>query len=158
MNAPNATSSVISLDTACTITAMSRSTWWRRIAKDGDIRVADDARGRAMLSWSALEPHLCVPITPEDKHFILLADDGDAEAKNDLGQLFLIADKQKAAFYWFQQAAQQNNPNAMQWLGHCYVNGKGVPKDENLGIMWIAKAAAHGHVIAQAQMDGLRQR
>jgi len=108
-----------------------------------------------MLSWSALDPHLCVPIPPEDKHFVLLADDGDAEAQNDLGQLFLIADKQKAAFYWFQQAAQQNNPDAMQWLGHCYVNGQGVPKDDNLGLMWLAKAAALGHVIAQGLMNGL---
>jgi TPR repeat protein len=43
----------------------------------------------------------------------------------------------------------------MQWLGHCYINGKGVQKDENLGVMWLAKAAALGHVIAQGQMNGL---
>lgn len=146
---------VISIDTASAITELSRRTWWRRISTGDFTRLADDARGRAMLLWSEVEPHICVPIEPEDKQFVLLADAGDAEAQDDIGQLFLMSEKHQAAFYWFQLAAQQNNPDAMQWLGHCYVNGKGVPKDENLGMMWIAKAAALGHVIAQGQMKGL---
>lgn len=149
---------IISLDTVCAITEMSKSTWRRRIAKGDFTRLADDARGRAMLLWSEVEPHICVPIEPEDKQFILLADAGDAEAQDDIGQLFLISEKYQAAIYWFQQAAQQNNADAMQWLGHCHLNGKGVPKDENLGIMWLAKAAALGHVIAQGQMKGLINR
>jgi TPR repeat protein len=155
MSVPNATLSVISLDTACAITDISRSTWRRRIGKENNMRATDDARGRVMLLWSAVAPYICVPIEPEDKQLILLADDGVADAQNDIGQLFLIAGKHKAAFYWFGQAAQQNNPDAMQWIGLCHVNGKGVPADENLGIMWIARAAALGHVIAQAQMQGL---
>lgn len=149
---------IISLDTVCAITEMSKSTWRRRIAKGDFTRLEDDARGRAMLLWSEVEPHICVPIEPEDKEFILLADAGDAEAQDDIGQLFLMSEKYQAAIYWFEQAAQQNNADAMQWLGHCYVNGKGVPKDENLGIMWTAKAAALGHVIAQGQMKGLIDR
>jgi len=79
----------------------------------------------------------------------------DAEAQDDIGQLFLISEKYQAAIHWFEQAAQKNNPDAMQWLGHCYINGKGVPQDENLGMMWTAKAAALGHVIARGQMKGL---
>ena len=96
-----------------------------------------------------------MPIEPEDKKFILQADAGNAEAQDDIGQLFLMSEKYQAAIYWFEQAAQQNNADAMQWLGHCYANGKGVPKDEDLGIMWIAKASALGHVIAQGQMRKL---
>jgi hypothetical protein len=149
---------IISLDSVCAITEMSKSTWRRRIAKGDFTRLEDDARGRAMLLWSEVEPHICVPIDPEDKQFILQADAGDAEAQDDIGQLFLMSEKYQAAIYWFKQAAQQNNPDAMQWLGHCYVNGKGVPKDGNLGMMWIAKAAAMGHVIAQGQMKGLIDR
>jgi len=158
MNTTKASLAVISLDTACAITERSKSTWWRRIAKGNFTRVADDARGRAMLLWSEVVPHICVPIEAENQHFILLADAGNAEAQDDIGQLFLMSEKHQAAFYWFQQAAQQNYPDAMQWLGHCYVNGKGVQKDENLGMMWIAKAAALGHVIAQGQMKGLINR
>lgn len=158
MNTTNATPIVISLDTACAITEMSKSTWRRRIAKGDFTRVADDARGRAMLLWSEVESHICIPIETEDQQFIFLSDAGNAEAQDDIGQLFLISEKHQSAFYWFQKAAQQNNPDAMQWLGHCYVNGKGVPKDENLGMMWIAKAAALGNVIAQGLMKGLISR
>jgi len=155
MNATKASFTVISLDTACAITEMSKSTWWRRIARGDFTRVADDVRGRATLLWSEVVPHICVPIEAEDQHFVLLADAGNAEAQDDIGQLFLMSEKYQAAFYWFQQAAQQNNPDAMQWLGHCYIGGHGVKKDDHLGLMWIAKAAALGHVIAQRQMKGL---
>jgi len=146
---------IISLDTVCAITEMSKSTWRRRIVKGDFTRLADDARGRAMLLWSEIEPHICVPIEPEDKQFILLADAGDAEAQVDIGQLFLMSEKYQAAFYWLEQAAQKNNPDAMQWLGHCYINGKGTLKDENLGLMWLAKAAALGHELAQGQIKAL---
>ena len=149
---------LISLDTVCAITDMSKSTWRRRIAKGDFTRLADDARGRAMLLWSEVAPHTCVPIEAEDKQNMLLADAGDAGAQDNIGQLFLMSEKYQAAIYWFEQAAQKNHPDAMQWLGHCYVNGKGVPQDENLGIMWLAKAAALGHVIAQRQIKGLINR
>ena len=94
-------------------------------------------------------------MTPGDLAFVLRADAGDAEAQNDIGQLFSIAGKHEAALYWLQQATQQGNPDAMQWLGQCYLSGQGVPKDDNLGIMWIAKAASCGHVIAKTQMNAL---
>ena len=108
-----------------------------------------------MLSWDDVLPHICIPMTPEDLAFVLRADAGDAEAQNDIGQLFSIAGKYEAALYWLQQAAQQGNPDAMQWLGRCHLSGEGVPKDDNLGIMWIAKAASHGHVIAKFQMNAM---
>lgn len=43
----------------------------------------------------------------------------------------------------------------MQWLGGCYVGGNGVGKNDYLGLMWIAKTAALGHVIAQEQIKEL---
>jgi len=148
-------SSTISIDTASAITDLSRRTWWRRISAEKVTRVKNDDRGRTVLLWEEVAPHMPVAMTPENKALVLLADAGDADAQNDLGQLFLVSGKPHAAFYWFALAAQQNNADAMQWLGHCYVNGKGVAKDENMGVMWIAKAAALGHVIAQGQMQGL---
>ncbi len=147
---------VISVEAAIAITERSRSTWWRRIAKGEITRVADDARGRAMLLWSEVAPQICVPMEPVDLAVVLRADAGDAAAQNDIGQFFSIAGKHKIALYWLQQAAQQEDPDAMQWLGRCYISGDGVPKNDNLGIMWIAKAAAHDHVIAQTQIKGLR--
>ena len=42
----------------------------------------------------------------------------------------------------------------MHNLAKLYFQGIGVPQDE----MWLAKAAAHGHVIAEQQMAALMQR
>ncbi|CDS48030.1 hypothetical protein [Polaromonas sp. CG9_12] len=145
----------ISVDASIVITERSRRTWWRRISEGAVRRVDDDGRGRAMLSWDDVSSHICIPMTPEDLAFVLRADEGDAEAQTDIGQLFSIAGKYEAALYWLQQAAQQEHPDAMQWLGRCYLSGEGVPKDDNLGIMWIAKAASHGHVIAKFQMNSM---
>jgi hypothetical protein len=145
----------ISVDAAIVITEKSRRTWWRRISEGAVRRMVNDRRGRAMLSWDEVVPLICIPMTPQDLSFVLRADASDAEAQNDIGQLFSIAEKHEAAFYWLQQAAQQGYADAMQWLGRCYLSGDGVLKDEYLGVMWIAKAASSGHVIAQAQMNAL---
>ena len=146
----------ISLDATIAITALSRRTWWRRISQGTVKRVSDDQRGRAMLSWAEVVPHICISMEPEDLAFILRADAGQADAQNDIGQLFSISEKHDLAFYWLQHAVQQDYPDAMQWLGSCYLRGAGVPKDENLGLMWIAKAASHNHAIALGQIDALR--
>ncbi|WP_432729210.1 tetratricopeptide repeat protein [Variovorax sp. W6] len=114
--------------------------------------MADDARGRAMLSLEEVAPFICVPLNQLDFDFLVLADEGNADAQNDMGQLFSNAGKPKIALYWLEQAARQGHADAMQWLGRCYIGGEGVPRNKNIGLMWIAKAAAHGHVIAQAQM------
>jgi uncharacterized protein len=108
------TPNVISIDTACAITEISKNTWWRRISKGDFTRVTKEAHGRTMLLWSELAPHICIPISPEVKQFVLLADAGDADAQDDIGQLFLAAEKPKAAVYWFQQAAKRRH-DAMAW-------------------------------------------
>ena len=148
----------ISVDAAIVITEKSRRTWWRRISEGTVRRMDNDKRGRAMLSWNEVVPLICIPMTPEDLAFVLRADANDSEAQNDIGQLFSMTGKHDAALYWIQQAAQQGYADAMQCLGRCYLSGEGVAKDENLGVMWIAKAASFGHVIAQAQMNALRPR
>lgn len=148
----------ISVESAIAVTELSRRTWWRRIAEGKVKRVADDARGRAMLHWPDVLPNLCLELNADDLALLARADAGEAGAQCDIGQLFFGAERQRAALYWFLLAAQQDHADAMQWLGHCYTAGAGVAKDENLGLMWLAKAAAHGHVIAQAQINGLLQR
>lgn len=46
----------------------------------------------------------------------------------------------------------------MHNLANLYLKGIGVEKNENTALMWLAKAAAHGHVIAEQQMNALMQR
>lgn len=149
MNSP-----AISIDAASAITSLSRSTWWRRISTQAVTRAADD-RGRTMLLWSEVAPHVDIFMDAENHETLFLADIGYADAQNTIGQFFLSAEKHKSAIYWFQLASKQDHPDAMQWLGDCYVCGKGVEKNEYLGLMWIAKAAVLGHVIAQEQLNEL---
>ncbi len=143
----------ISIAASVVVTERSRRTWWRRIADGTVTRLTDDARGRAMLSLAEVAPLICVPLDRVDLDFLIQADAGNADAQNDIGQLFSNAGKPKIALYWLERAARQGHADAMQWLGRCYIGGEGVPKNKNIGLMWIAKAAAHGHVIAQAQMQ-----
>lgn len=144
----------ISLEAAIAITQLSKRTLWRRVS-DGAIRKISDAGARTLLALEDIEPLIVARLPPEELEILLKADAGDAEAQDDIGQMFLAAGKPAAALYWLEQSAGQDYPNAMQRLSRCYFAGDGVPKDEYLAIMWLAKAAAHGHAIAQAQMHAL---
>lgn len=48
------------------------------------------------------------------------------------------------AVYWFQQAAHQTHPAAMNMLGRCYENGWGALVDYALAAVWYRRAAEHG--------------
>jgi len=143
----------ISMEAAIAITNRSRSTWWRYIADGKITRRQDDARGRAMLSWHEVVPDIIVSMDCEELSMLLVADAGDAVAQNEIGQIFLRREEYRAAIYWFKQAASKNSADAMHWLAHCYINGKGVEKDTNKGIMWLANSASSGHLISQAVMN-----
>ncbi len=115
-------------------------------------------RGRAMLTLEDLIPLLCVPVDPEDYELLIQADTGDADAQNDLAQLFLDADRPDIALHWLQLAVEQEHPDAMHNLATLHIKGVGVPKDETMGLMWLAKAATCGHAIAAQQVAALHSR
>ena len=150
----------LSLDASIAITGISRSTLWRRVT-DGSIGRGDkDGRSRAMLALGDVLALVEVKLSAEDRAMLLRADAGDADAQADMGALFYVAGAHKAALYWLQEAAAQDNADAMQWLATAYAAGSGgggsvIPQDANLAIMWLAKAAALGHSIARYQMEGL---
>ena len=150
---------LISIASAITLTEWSESTFRRRIADGALTREFElGTGGRAMVSFDAIKSHACIPLEDEDGSLIQDADTGNAEAQNDLALLFLANSKPRAAIYWFELAAKQEYPDAMHWLGRCHIDGNGVLQDENLGMMWLAKAAAQGHVISQAQMQAMRDK
>ena len=150
---------LISIASAITLTEWSESTFRRRIA-EGVLKRDFEAGpgGRAMVSFNSIQPHICIPLEDEDIPLIKDADSGEAEAQNDLALLFLANNKPRAAIYWLELAAKQEYPDAMHWLGRCHIDGNGVLQDENLGMMWLAKAAAQGHAISQAQMQAMRDK
>lgn len=145
----------ISLDTTVAMSRWSRRTWWRRVATGEVQRTADDERGRAMLAWESVHEHLPQHLGPQDVQILLQADAGDIDAQNDFGQRLFALNWPAAAIYWVQQAAERGCADAMHWLGLAHATGRGVERNEYLAIMWIARAAAQGHVIARAQIDGL---
>ncbi|MEJ6656377.1 MAG: tetratricopeptide repeat protein, partial [Pseudomonas sp.] len=148
----------ISLNSAIIVTGLSKRTLWRRL-DDGQItRQENDARGRAMLTLTDLLPMLCVQIDPEDHELVVQADAGDADAQNDLAQLFLESDRPEIALHWLQVAADQGHADAMHNVATMHIKGLGVPKDETVGLMWLAKAATHGHPIAKQQVAALQSR
>lgn len=144
----------ISLPAAITLTAWSERTFYRKFANGSMARETEN--GRSAIPFDLIKPHLCIPLEPEDLSVVESADAGDAEAQNDLALIFLSNDKPKGAIYWLELAAKRDFADAMNLLGRCHISGSGVPKDENIGIMWLAKAAALGHVISLRQMESMR--
>jgi uncharacterized protein len=109
-----------------------------------------------MLSLEDVAPLFAVAMSPDHVCALVRADRGEAEAQDEMGEFFLAAGRADIGACWLAMAAGQQYPNAMQTLGQCYASGRGVKQDEDLAVMWIAKAAAHGHAIARHQIQGLR--
>ncbi|MGY6277341.1 tetratricopeptide repeat protein [Methylomonas sp. MgM2] len=147
----------ISLQAAMTLTEWSERTIRRRIA-DGTLTCAEESGtyNKTLIRFESIERDLCIPLSSDDVELVEQADAGVAAAQNDLGLVFVSHGKWKSAIYWLEAAAKQNFPDAMQWLGECYLNGLGVEKDRHLAVMWIAKAASLGHAIAKLQIEAMR--
>jgi len=145
----------ISLEAATIVMQVSKRTLWRRIS-DGQItRQNNDAEGRTMLTFEDIVPMLCVPVAPENYDLIIEAAAGNAESQNDLAVFFLEADKPDISLHWLKMAANQGHPDAMHNLSKLYIKGIGTQKDDSTGLMWLAKSASLGHVIAGQQIAAL---
>ena len=131
----------------------------QRWCEDGTLKVVDcePIKGQRLAVDLAQVLYLFGPhAEPDFAGLIVAADRGDAAAQTNLGLVLLQEGKADAAITLFESAAQQDDPEAMHWLYRCYKDGLGVGRDENLAMMWLHKAAAHGHAIAQAQTHALR--
>lgn len=150
---------MIKLATAATLTEWSKRTLWRRISDgtltrtDNEDDVFDDKKTKIQLD--TIKSHICIPLESGDFELIERADAGDAEAQTDLASLFLSHAKLESALYWLELAAKQNYAGAMYLLGRCYIDGNGLQKNDNIGMMWIAKAASLGHAISQSLMQAM---
>lgn len=146
----------ISLEAAIAMTGISKRTLWRRVSDGTIVKHQEDPRGRAMLAFAQIARLIELALSDEDLYMIAKADSGDANAQADAGAMFFVAGRFGAAVYWLDLAAVQGNADAMQWLGNCHASGLGVPKNDSLAIMWIAKAASLGHPVACRQIQGMR--
>lgn len=149
---------LISIAAVMALTGQSERTLRRKIA-DGTLpKIETGNLNKVMIPVDSVKNQLCIPMTPADWALVLRADAGDAEAQTDLSLLLLSHGKPGAAVSWLEQAAKQGSPEAMHWLGRLHINGQGVPRDDNMAMMWLAKAAAAGSRISQQQMQSIRDR
>jgi len=138
----------ISLNTAASLSGLSKRTLWRRVA-DGMLRALSAGAGER--TGVALDDAIALSrlrLSPDDGELVVAADAGDPDAQCDLALMFLAQDYAESALPWLEAAAGQYHAEAMHWLGRCYISGKGVPADEKTGADWISKAASRGHSTA----------
>ncbi len=147
----------ISLQAVTTLTEWSLRTIRRRLA-DGTLQCVSNhgEKNKVMICFDSIKNDICIALEEDDIELIQSADAGDACAQNDLALHFLENNKPQSAIYWLELAAKQNFADAMQVLGNCYLKGNGLAKDDNLAMMWVAKAASLDHPIAMAQMKSIR--
>lgn len=148
--------SFISLNTASSITGLSKRTLWRRIA-EGVLRTEGAAAPgeRAHVAVADVLRFARLPLAPEDHELIERADSNNPEAQCELALLMLSEALAAEAVGWMEKAARQFYPEAMYWLARCHISGEGVPVDAAAGIAWLEKAASHGHVVARHLLDRL---
>ncbi len=80
------------------------------------------------------------------------ADQGDAEAMNEVALYFMAEDQYELAFPWFRLSAEKGHADAQHWLSKCYFKGWGTEQNKALGLRWLGEAANNGHAIAQDQV------
>lgn len=111
--------------------------------------------GKALFQINSLKPFFSICLDDEDLHLVKDADAGNATAQTDLALIFLTQGKPSPAIYWLELATHNEHADAMNHFGNCHICGKGISKDENLGLIWIARAAALGHAISKAQIANM---
>lgn len=140
----------ITLNTATSVSGLSKRTLWRRIA-DRQLRTLEGGEPgeHTRVAVSDVMAISRLRLTPEDSDLIVRADHGDAEAQCDLGLLFIAQSQPAEAVRWLGLAASRLYPEAMYQLGRCYIGGSGVVADDKAGMEWIARAAGFGHIAAR---------
>ena len=123
------------------------------------------------MAWDAVRPALALRLDEAEVELLVRADQGDARAQAEVGALFALAALRDAkaaapsnlgggsampALHFLTRAAEQGEADAMHWLGLLHAAGLGESGDgDALALMWVARAAAHGHAIAARQLAGL---
>lgn len=75
------------------------------------------------------------------------AQNGDAEAQIEIGNIYEQNQKFSAAVFWYKRAAESGNPVAMCYLGSFYTLGRGVQKNNDKAFYWYKKSADTGDKI-----------
>jgi hypothetical protein len=101
----------------------------------------------------ATEENLEQEYRDELDKWMLRAYEGDRDAQFKVGVLFTNDQfgppDFEQAVYWYKQAARQGHVLAQYNLGHQYLTGVGVEKNESSAMQWWLEAAKQDHALAQ---------
>jgi TPR repeat protein len=84
-----------------------------------------------------------------------LAELGHVGAQYNLGVMYTINERYRAAEHWYRKAALRGHREASYNLGVLYLNGQGVAADEALAKRWFTAAADRGLPEAHYQLGRL---
>lgn len=147
----------VSLSTAMTLSDLSESTFRRKI-RSGEIRLLPlpGPGGRDGIAIDLNAAYLNAAIAMDHWELVKDADRGDACAQTELALVLQQHRKFRAAVYWLQLAAKKNDSHALHWLARCHLEGRGVARNDDKGIMLLARSAMLGNVISAHQLAALR--
>lgn len=87
------------------------------------------------------------------KHYITAAGNGNAQAQNNIGEMFQngcgVTKDYKKAMEWYFKASEQGNDVSWRNIGKMYFYGYGVNQDCSKAMEWYCKAAEQGNRDAQ---------
>jgi TPR repeat protein len=105
------------------------------------------------LATTAEKPETAQEYQAELDSWMLTAFEGDPQAQYKVGTLNTNSEFKQADFeqavYWYRQAARQGHVLAQYNLGHQYLLGVGVGKNEASAMKWWLEAAKQDHALAQ---------
>lgn len=117
------------------------------------ITLVASASAQTDFSIKTNTPDLEAEYKKELDKWILQAYEGDRDAQFKAGVLFTNEQFEdpdhEQAVYWYKQAARQGHVLAQYNLGHHYLTGVGVKRDETTAMSWWLKAAEQDHALAQ---------
>lgn len=125
-------------------------------------RMRDECyEARHRMEWKDVLTSQDVP-TVEVESVRLAAEQGDAMAQNNLGNMYLngngVPQDYTEANMWLCLAANQGSAEAQVTLGAMYANGEGVPEDYKEAMKWFRLAAEQGNARAQNNLGSTYRR
>jgi TPR repeat protein len=83
---------------------------------------------------------------------------GSSSACFELGRMSRGQGKEAEARSAFAKGAERGDVPSMSRLGRMMVEGKGGPADAREGAVWLERAAAEGHILAQRTLLGIEEK
>ncbi len=133
--------------------------WYRKAADAGDTNAMWRIIAKAGSGAPYFDPTTgaaSVTDNPEAQHWLQqLANNGDSEAMDRLGVLYLNKTNAEEGLKWLRKAADLNNNLACLHLAEAYESGNGVKKDLREALLWWTKTASESDPLTELHIAKL---